>query len=252
MNLLPLISEGERRHLWRSLGLSPWRGASRGVNAVLAALRPERGVVYLCEADHQTMLGYAEVLQKINGSGAQVGAQRAPILRDLWQLLSGYVAGQENALFKRLEEADHPHPQVKWVKEDHRALLQDIEELELRLTEEMGWGYTIDRFVQRLRQHMQAEANILPMVLAHPGASGSQLMAAYMAERERAIEKAAGHKPELEGEAWAQSTEDDTEAEALDELTKEELYERAQELRIGGRSKMSKRELIGAIRRAEP
>jgi DNA end-binding protein Ku len=43
-----------------------------------------------------------------------------------------------------------------------------------------------------------------------------------------------------------------TGSEALEELTREELYKRAREADIPGRSSMSKEELITALRRSSP
>jgi DNA end-binding protein Ku len=66
-----------------------------------------------------------------------------------------------------------------------------------------------------------------------------------MAALEASIERAKGGRAPAPESASGGGTADD-----LQEMTREELYEEAQRRDIGGRSKMTKDELIDALQRA--
>jgi cell division protein ZapA (FtsZ GTPase activity inhibitor) len=81
--------------------------------------------------------------------------------------------------------------------------------------------------------------------------AGVATLAAMPQVRERLsklVAAAARNRQQLQGPATTTASNDNGRPNTLDALTKEELYARAQEAEIPGRSEMSKDELVAALR----
>jgi DNA end-binding protein Ku len=108
-----------------------------------------------------------------------------------------------------------------------------------------------DTYRERVEQLIEAKKNDEKVVVdQEPPAEGKvvDLLQALQAS----VDKAKGHKPGNTGrDAKVRTSKDTSKADGLDGLTKEELYDLAQELDVAGRSKMDRDELQKAVARAQ-
>ncbi len=104
-----------------------------------------------------------------------------------------------------------------------------------------------DTYRERVLELLERKAEGEEVVHEQPEEQGAKVVD-LMAALERSIEDARGGRQRNDGAEQEQA--DESGDDRLADMTRDELYERAQRNDIAGRSKMTKQELIGALREA--
>jgi hemerythrin superfamily protein len=134
---------------------------------------------------------------------------------------------------------------VDYAREEHR----DAEQLIARIRETDGGSPVVESFMVELRrrvaQHIEEEeSTFLPQMEQACPTEALDALGARIEQRKEQLESS--QRP-IEHAASSMGTTSGGDSELLLDLTKEELYEKAQQAEIPGRSKMTKSELAEAL-----
>jgi hemerythrin superfamily protein len=192
--------------------------------------------VTLIENDHRVLEGLFQQLQADEGD-------RTALVEEVAARLNAHSRAEEQKVYPAIEKADpDEEEEVEHAYEEHREAEHLLEEVR-NLVETPNFAAALTQFVEAVRHHVEEEeSEVLPALreavdketLARLGAEFEEVRVALL--REAGIDE----EPTATG--------GDGGAGDLADATRDELYEKAKEADIPGRSGMKKDELAEALR----
>jgi hemerythrin superfamily protein len=189
-------------------------------------------VVDLIKAQHRQV---DDLLEKAQAEGAEVPG----LLRQVSNLLLPHSQAEESFVYPAIREldsseADEVHDGVA----EHHHIEQLLRELLSEDSDTPGFDGKLAAMVAELRHHVEEEEqDLLPILTEKASDEERERMGARFAAETGSGETGSGEAGS--GEAGS--------GEAGNDATRDELYEKAKEQDVPGRSKMSKEELADAV-----
>ena len=166
------------------------------------------------------------------------GSDRAALMQEVARMLLPHSEAEESFVYPAIRDlATDQDDEVKDGVTEHHQIEEMLQNLLRGGPDDPGYDGTIAAIAGELRHHVQEEEEDLLPILAERLDD---------AEREemgrRFIEATTGSLPEGKGQGQDSGADDDEHA-----ATRKELYEKAKEQHVPGRSRMSKQELADAV-----
>jgi hemerythrin-like domain-containing protein len=158
--------------------------------------------------------------------------KRSALLKECVARLSAHSWAEEERVYPAVVEADPPdRGEVYHGVEEHHEAEQLLHQLEETDPKSPQFDAVLEEFVAAVKHHVEEEeTKILPAL-------------AESVDRAKLIELGTA----FEERRMAVLTEHGIGAESAEELSREELYEKAKEAEVPGRSSMTKEELAQAV-----
>ncbi|MFD0273554.1 hemerythrin domain-containing protein [Kitasatospora sp. NPDC127111] len=182
-------------------------------------------------------------------------ADAAGVLEEVGQLLVAHSRAEEECVYPAVSErVPDEEEQIEHSREEHEEAEQLIERLrsgELRGEE---FDRRLDELVDAVTHHVeQEEREVLPALREAVGERElHRLGEDFLHRRTEELRRLAGEAEDGSGTGTGDEPGDesgDGRHEELERATRAELYEKAKEARVEGRSRMSKHELVEALER---
>jgi hemerythrin superfamily protein len=197
-------------------------------------------VITLIEQDHREV-------ERVFGELRSGRADRRTLLTELETLLLPHTQAEEQAVYPTMERADLESFDRAEADAEHAEAAHLLERLKTQVDDDASFRLTLTELVEAVQHHVEEEEQqMLPELrqqsdeesLGRLGDRFEQAKKGFLASVITARTDSGGDMLISKGGGGT--------GDLLD-LTKEELYERAKELDVDGRSKMNKQELARAI-----
>jgi hemerythrin superfamily protein len=197
-------------------------------------------VITLIEQDHREV-------ERVFGELQSGRRDRRALLTELETLLLPHTEAEEQAVYPTMERADLESFDRAEADGEHAEAAQLLERLKTEADGDTSFRSTLSELVEAVQHHIEEEEQeMLPELrqqtdeetLSRLGARFEQAKTGFLASVITA-------RTDTGGDMLI--SRDGGGSNDLLDLTKEELYERAKELDVDGRSKMNKQELARAI-----
>lgn len=200
-------------------------------------------VIELIEQDHRAVEQVFDQLQR--GSG-----ERRRLVTQLEQLLLPHAKAEEQAVYPTMQQADLESFDRAEADEEHLEAEDLLTVLKTQLDDDAAFQTTLGRLVQAVHHHVEEEEQeALPELRRKTDAQTLQKLGERFEQAKAGFLEAVvdSRANRARGEVPGTATTGATGSGDLLDLTKEELYEKAKELDIDGRSKMNKAQLADAV-----
>jgi hemerythrin superfamily protein len=191
------------------------------------------------ERDHRVM---EQLFAQLKASD---GAERAELLDEIKARLLAHSIAEEKHVYPALERKDPSEKeQIHHGVDEHRGAEEKLMAVESALASgSAGLTMAIDEFVQAVTHHVEEEeSQILPALKANVSAAKLDELGRTFEERRLSELRELGYESGSKSGSKSGSQDGD--------VTKDELYEQAQQQDIEGRSTMTKDELRQALRKS--
>lgn len=173
-------------------------------------------------------------------AASEEGGEREQLILDLEEALRLHMAVEEQHVYPIVVDVMDPEDETE-ARIEHDLARDGIAKLKA-LSEEPGFGAVVDMVRAGIAHHVEEEEDeIFPELREKAGDRIARLDPEALEDRTEPIDR----EPEvpLPGVEAPEGAAGD-----LDDLTRDELYERAKEAGISGRSSMTKQQLAEALR----
>lgn len=173
-------------------------------------------------------------------AASEEGGEREQLILDLEEVLRLHMAVEEQHVYPIVVDVMDPEHETE-ARIEHDLARDGIAKLKA-LSEEPGFGAVVDMVRAGIAHHVDEEEDeIFPELREKAGDRIARLDSEALEDRTDPIDR----EPEvpLPGVEAPEGAAGD-----LDDLTRDELYERAKEAGISGRSSMTKQQLAEALR----
>lgn len=194
-------------------------------------------IVDLIKSQHRIM---DELLEKTQEEGADIPA----LLQQVAALLTPHSEAEESFVYPRIKELDPEEgSEVHDGSAEHHHVESLMQELLASEPDAPGFDGKLAAMIAEIRHHVEEEeADLLPVLAEKaPDAEREELGERFAAQT--GVADASRASEPLAGESGSGSSGSDTV-----DLTKDELYEKAKEQDVAGRSSMTKDELAKAVK----
>jgi hemerythrin superfamily protein len=192
--------------------------------------------VTLIENDHRVLEGLFDQLQAGEGD-------RKALVDEVAARLNAHSRAEEQKVYPAIEQADPAEEEeVEHAYDEHREAEHLLEKAR-HLIETPNFGQALTEFVEAVRHHVEEEENeVLPALRDAVDQKTLERLGAEFEEVRVELLRGAGIEDEPAATGGVEAADD------LEDATRDELYERAKEADIPGRSGMKKQELAEALR----
>ena len=223
-------------------------------------------VFELLKRDHARV---SQLLADLEGTPADENRRREQLFERLIAEIETHSQAEDDVLYSTLEQIDNLEDLIDEARQEHDLIEETLEEMD-------GAGVDGDEWIEKLREVRQLiqhhvdmeEGRMFTMARRHLDVQTCQRLAVQLraakdaaqtelsGERAMITEEApepgeAEVEPPLVASASDLDRTDLDDRNDVDQLSKKELYELARLRHIGGRSSMTKAELVEAIRSAK-
>lgn len=201
-------------------------------------------VLELLKRDHEKV---ARLLAEIEGSGS--GEQRDQLFAQLVGEIEIHAQAEEDVFYATLDADDQLASSLDDARQEHDEVDQLLEEMDEIGSAGEEWIDRLRELRQRIQHHVEQEEG--PIFERAREVLGDAQLERLGEELERTRRAVAGA---VSGEMRAivvETPTSDADRDDLERMSKQELYELARKRGVGGRSAMSRAELVQAIRAAK-
>lgn len=200
-------------------------------------------VIRLLKKDHRTVEQLFQKLMKARGE------RKVELVEELARELLVHAKAEEQRFYPEARKVDDARDEVKDDLEEHQEIEEQLKQLLGMQPDDDGFDDLVAELQEAVEHHVDDEENeLFPTLQEHwdderLSELGEQVQAAKEELEQQDVlaeVRGGGAREKTAGKRYQQS-----------ERTKRELYRRAQQLDIEGRSKMTKDELLRAIQQAE-
>ena len=205
-------------------------------------------VIELIEQDHRAVEQVFDRLQR--GTG-----ERRQLVTQLEELLLPHAKAEEQAVYPTMQQADLESFDRKEADAEHLEAEDLLTMLKTQMDDDTAFTATLQKLVDAVNHHVEEEENeALPELRQQADDATLQKLGERFEQAKAGFLEAVvdGRSNRSRGDLPTTSTTTTTTTTGsgsgdLLDLTKEELYEKAKELDIDGRSKMNKKQLAKAV-----
>ena len=192
--------------------------------------------VTLIMSDHRVMEGLFKLLK-------DPSQDRAALVEEVYARLKAHSEAEEQHVYPALAKADPSEKEdVHHGTEEHHEAEEMCAKLRGMQPGTPEFESTLDEFIEAVTHHVEEEeTEILPDLARTFDRAKLEELGRKFEERRLGELVARGYEPAISAGTTG----------GIDELTREELYEKAKEADIPGRSSMTKEELVSALQDAQ-
>ena len=192
-------------------------------------------IIELLESDHRTVEQLLDRIEKAEGD------ERKPLLEELQTSLSAHMQIEEDHLYS-LVARELGDEEAREAQNEHSLARDGLTKLLELGPDDPGFGAALDMVKAGIEHHVEdEEGEVFPGLREKAGDELRSLEPQVLSARQQLGLPTGGAGATLSGEVSGTATSD------LANATKDELYERAKQADIPGRSQMTKDELVEAL-----
>jgi len=197
----------------------------------------------LLEKDHREV---KSLMDKIAAGGD--ATERKNVFQKVKDELTAHTQAEEQEFYSLLEQEEETAEKVGHSYEEHEEAARLLEEIAALDPDDEQWTSDFDQLREAVEHHIEEEENdLFPKARRLLGSRSEEIGRRFEAsKRDLKDEQSSPRAGQADGNG--SHANGGNGGYDISSMTRDELYDRARELGIDGRSKMTKRELAEAVR----
>ena len=201
----------------------------------------QEGIVQVLQTEHRTV---ADLLERL--AAEENEAEALELVKQIKRELMAHSTAEDRVVYSTIEQNEEMEEDIEHARDEHAGIDEKLMAVAEADPGAADFKQKVQELTECVQHHVKEEENeILPKATRFiDGETSRELALLFKKQKQIELDTLDETEPDLAGGDGVQA-----EAGEEDDMTLEELHQRASELEIEGRSKMNKEQLKRAIRR---